>query len=96
MTNPIHWILTLLNEVNVAIGLHPLAYRMRMCLRTSLHECQQQGAFRSKPLSVLVLWPILWPPTSLFVFSVMPKDTQKSSRAKCAASETAVSLVLEG
>ena len=42
------------NSFNIAIGPHPLAYYMRTCPRTSLHECQQQRAFRSKPLSVLV------------------------------------------
>ena len=47
-------ILTHLNGVNIVIGPHPLAYRMRTCPRTSLHKCQQQGTFRIKPLSVLV------------------------------------------
>ena len=31
-----------------------LAYHMCTCPRTSLHEYQQHGVFRSKPLSVLV------------------------------------------
>ena len=65
----------------------PLAYRIHTCPRTSLHKCQQQGAFRSKPLSMLLLWPSLWPLTSFFGFFFF-KDTRKSSHAERVARAT--------